>query len=726
MTPLQQWTVELVGPKGYVHGWIKVGADVEHKDSSRGTIRRYDPATQTAHVDWLSGPRSRVNGGSGTTKAYHLKQGQGLGPGSVQKSPKEQQTAAEFKPNATTVYGGHRLQILGAPDSNGFIRVRFPTGSEGLTHQTHLTPDAAAKPRSLEELETGKKAGTVRRTPRDMTDHELLEEHRAGSDRHAELRQEAANRNLDLRTGRRSSELKQAQDERIRDATGQRMAAEKAKTLQQFKAYGGKVAGEEPTKSKLEYRVFLKGKAYSNHEIHAYNPATEEQVGHISWIPSGNIVTVNVNSGYRRQGVATELWNRAKKIDPAIKHTPDSQSDAGRLWADSLEKPQPGTAPTSKRKHDWVQPGIQVQHKDGSIGKVVAYEPATQTMHVQWASGKRGGTSGTTKAYHTVLAPPVGPKLTGREKALYGTKFPDSAPRPKVEIKRPADPFAGIPNADEPIRPSPQDIIRQKDEADLRKLGLEPISGKETHAQLVDKLTTHYRAMRMPLANSYDEKQRDDLIRLNHRDVGVPRVEADQDLRALNKARVAAYVTEAHRRAPKGTKLPYVQIRDTSGMAGSNDLAEDVAAYYDPRDHHIGVGHHQTTYAEDTPATHSKRGFFSRSGNASFLQRSITHEYGHSLALAMDNNDPYRYGKMGTEVANTIPGSTGLPPGHLTHNAVEKWLQRNKAAVINHVGTYASADHRELMAELYTEFVHAPNPSSAAKVVGKYLEGGGA
>lgn len=146
MTSLQQWTVELVGPKGYIHGWIKVGGSVEHKDSSRGVVTRYDKATQTAHVSWLTGPRSTVNHGAGTTKAYHLKQGQGLGPGHVQKPPKEQQTAAEFKPNATAVYGGHRLQILGAADSNGFIPVRFPTGSEGLTHRNHLIPDASAKP----------------------------------------------------------------------------------------------------------------------------------------------------------------------------------------------------------------------------------------------------------------------------------------------------------------------------------------------------------------------------------------------------------------------------------------------------------------------------------------------------------------------------------------------------------------------------------------------------
>lgn len=93
MTSLQQWTVELVGPKGYIHGWIKVGADIEHKDSSRGRITAYDPNTQTVHADWHAGPRSKVNGGKGTTKAYHLKRESSGAPNADTKS-------AEVKPVA--------------------------------------------------------------------------------------------------------------------------------------------------------------------------------------------------------------------------------------------------------------------------------------------------------------------------------------------------------------------------------------------------------------------------------------------------------------------------------------------------------------------------------------------------------------------------------------------------------------------------------------------------
>lgn len=63
--------LDLAGPKGYVHGWIKVGMTVAHKDGSYGVVRNYDPNTQTAKVDWFHGPRvGKVN--KTTTKAYHV------------------------------------------------------------------------------------------------------------------------------------------------------------------------------------------------------------------------------------------------------------------------------------------------------------------------------------------------------------------------------------------------------------------------------------------------------------------------------------------------------------------------------------------------------------------------------------------------------------------------------------------------------------------------------
>jgi len=376
VTSLQQWTVELVGPKGYIHGWVKVEGMIQHKDSSRGRVTAYDKNTQTAHVDWHSGPRARVNGGKGTTKAYHI------------HSIDDQLDA-------------------------------------GLRQQTHLIPDAPAK------------------TP------------------------------------------KQAQDERIRGATGQRMAAEKAKTLDQFKAYGGKVAGDEP-------------------------------------------------------------------------------------------------------------------------------------------------------------------KLTGREKALHGTKFLDSAPKPKVEIKRPADPFATIPNAygdGEPSKPTPYPV---------EIFGAEKLPGRE----------------------------------------------------GLN--RLTSQLMDLHQRYPLRRGLPVIAISPPGAPQVAN---------YNSDIHMMTAGTDSLKSKDYAPAGFQgrERGYTTPTGNASFLERTATHEYGHALDAQLS---PSQRQQMFAEVETSIPGVSAIG-----QNAPYSWIQQNKAAIVNKVGTYASTSDEELIAELFAEFVHSTTPSPAAQVVGKYLKG---
>lgn len=148
---LNPWVVELVGPKGYVHGWVKVGMEVEHKDGSKGTVTKYDPNTQTAHVDFKSGPRAgKAN--KVTTKAYHLKQGAGLGPGHVDKPEPKQPDTSGFKPNATHRYSGERVQVTGKPTPNGFVSIKHASGSDGQVHQDHLKMDPV-KPKDEQEFQ---------------------------------------------------------------------------------------------------------------------------------------------------------------------------------------------------------------------------------------------------------------------------------------------------------------------------------------------------------------------------------------------------------------------------------------------------------------------------------------------------------------------------------------------------------------------------------------------
>jgi hypothetical protein len=123
--------VELVGPHGYIHGWIFVGADVTHKDGSKGVVKKYDPNTQTAHVDWHSGVR-QGKASKTTTKAYHL-----VKPGAA--------TPAE--PRFPTVGAGKVNQTVSAADRKAVHAAKLPPDQQmhyldlrvsGKSHQEAL------------------------------------------------------------------------------------------------------------------------------------------------------------------------------------------------------------------------------------------------------------------------------------------------------------------------------------------------------------------------------------------------------------------------------------------------------------------------------------------------------------------------------------------------------------------------------------------------------------
>lgn len=47
------------------------------------------------------------------------------------------------------------------------------------------------------------------------------------------------------------------------------------------------------------------------------------------------VAHVWVHSAFRRRGLATELWNRARRADPKLAHSL-KQTEEGRVWATSL------------------------------------------------------------------------------------------------------------------------------------------------------------------------------------------------------------------------------------------------------------------------------------------------------------------------------------------------------------------------------------------------------
>jgi GNAT superfamily N-acetyltransferase len=65
--------------------------------------------------------------------------------------------------------------------------------------------------------------------------------------------------------------------------------------------------------------------------------AGSDQAGHIWWWCDGTMEVVFVEPEWRRQGLATDLWRRAREITPTLAHSA-STTAAGRAWAASLAK----------------------------------------------------------------------------------------------------------------------------------------------------------------------------------------------------------------------------------------------------------------------------------------------------------------------------------------------------------------------------------------------------
>jgi ribosomal protein S18 acetylase RimI-like enzyme len=74
------------------------------------------------------------------------------------------------------------------------------------------------------------------------------------------------------------------------------------------------------------------------HELHAYSDSGEH-MGYLSWrkkgaVNPGKVLMVETEPEFRRQGVATALWNEAhsRGIKPAPVHSTE-QTKSGAAWA---------------------------------------------------------------------------------------------------------------------------------------------------------------------------------------------------------------------------------------------------------------------------------------------------------------------------------------------------------------------------------------------------------
>jgi 2'-5' RNA ligase len=77
------------------------------------------------------------------------------------------------------------------------------------------------------------------------------------------------------------------------------------------------------------------------HALYAHHPDggsrgdVSDYAGHIAWSgKDGEVALVNVHPKFQRRGLGTELWNRAKEVEPNLHHSPEEfQTDEGKAWA---------------------------------------------------------------------------------------------------------------------------------------------------------------------------------------------------------------------------------------------------------------------------------------------------------------------------------------------------------------------------------------------------------
>jgi ribosomal protein S18 acetylase RimI-like enzyme len=64
-------------------------------------------------------------------------------------------------------------------------------------------------------------------------------------------------------------------------------------------------------------------------------------VGHLGWFTDperkGEIFSVSVAAGHRRQGIASELFRRAQEDEPALRHS-DALSDDAKAWIKGMAR----------------------------------------------------------------------------------------------------------------------------------------------------------------------------------------------------------------------------------------------------------------------------------------------------------------------------------------------------------------------------------------------------
>ena len=269
-----------------------------------------------------------------------------------------------------------------------------------------------------------------------------------------------------------------------------------------------------------------------------------------------------------------------------------------------------------------------------------------------------------------------------------------------------------------------------REDEQVQQSGLPLLHSGDTHEERVNKLTHHYEH----LSNGNGDDDADYLgghhpLSVHHKEHGVPAFTTDVHYGSASdiKAPIAAHMSRRITQTPPR----HVPTLDVTNPRYDAHMGEDTLAYHHPEKNRIAVSTRLAMEPEShTEGSHQERGWFSKSGDASTLGRTMTHEYGHLLDHQIHNTDDNGYeggqhrAEMFRELSKHIPGAEPFNGSFAVGANAHHWVKANREHIINHVGTYAAKDDDELVAELYAEHHHSPSPSMAAQAVGNHLDQG--
>jgi 8-oxo-dGTP pyrophosphatase MutT (NUDIX family) len=258
--------------------------------------------------------------------------------------------------------------------------------------------------------------------------------------------------------------------------------------------------------------------------------------------------------------------------------------------------------------------------------------------------------------------------------------------------------------------------------------GLPLLHPHDTHEERTTKLTQHYQYLKDdpgPEDEAYGEGHHP--LAVHHQEHGVPKFEVNTHLTEEPevKAPIAAQLSRHLVYLPAG-KRPNVSI---SSPKHDGAMEDNTVAYFSPERNRIGVHRGLARSMEHDPKIPGvviSKGYLSKHGSTPLKSHVLTHESGHALDFSKhevpaddeDGGNEERSHLL-NRIAKTIPGTTPYKHGSSKY----RWMLDNREHFINHVGPYAATSASELIGELYAQHHHHPEPSDAARVVGRHLDG---